>query len=247
MPMNISKDLGRMSIVLNPIRTIIRRILRMKRFLLVLLILIAVLGAVGSVYFYQRYSALKSNPNAEAQEKSESLIAALSSHMQLPQDEVPSVVTIVDKTKLNDQPFFKMAENGDILFAYINSKQAILYRPATDRIIQVAAINVGTDAPISTADPVTSSGLTIAYQNGTTTAGLSLEAEKLVNAEFENFTTALLSSAIRTDYAATIVIDISGKHAKEATNVARLLNGTVSELPEGEVAPNADLLVILGR
>ena len=208
MPMSISKNFGRMSAVLSSVRTIIRRILRMRRLLLVLLILVALFGTVGSAYFYQRYSALKSNPNAEAQEKSESLISALGSHMQLPQDEVPSVVTIVDKTKLNDQPFFKMAENGDILFAYINSKQAILYRPSTDRIIQVAAINVGTDTAVSDTQQSPSAEVRIAYENGTTTAGLSVEAEKLVNDAFDNFTTSLLSSAVKTDYSATIVVDI---------------------------------------
>lgn len=217
---------------------------KMKQFLIGILVVFAILGATGTAYYFQRYSALKSNPNAEAEKQSAALVAALGEHIELPKDETPSVVTIVDKTKLNDQAFFKMAENGDILFAYINTKEAILYRPSIDKIIQVAAINVG-DAAAMQAE--VSSDVSIAYQNGTTTAGLSAAAEKTVRDAFPSFSTASLSSAAGTSYTTTLVVDISGKHAKEATAIATLLGGTVGPLPEGEVAPNADILVISGK
>jgi hypothetical protein len=62
--------------------------------------------------------------------------------MELPVGETPTVATISDKEKLKDQPFFKMAENGDILFAYTTAMQAILYRPSTNKIINVAPITI---------------------------------------------------------------------------------------------------------
>ncbi len=113
-----------------------------KRFILTLIFLVAVGGVAGSVYFHQRYQDLKNNPNASAEKESTKFVDLIGKLIELPTDETPSVVTIVDTTKLSDQPFFKTAANGDILLAYINSKEAILYRPTTNKIIQVASINV---------------------------------------------------------------------------------------------------------
>ena len=62
--------------------------------------------------------------------------------MELPQDEVPTVATISDKEKLAGQTFFARAENGDILFAYTTAMEAILYRPSTNKIINVAPISI---------------------------------------------------------------------------------------------------------
>lgn len=241
--MSITRKFGHFASSIGSIPLRFANATKMKQVFLGILIIIAIVGTVGTTYYFQRYNALKSNPNAEAQKQSAALIVALGEHIELPKDETPSVVTIVDKTKLNDQAFFKMAENGDILFAYINTKEAILYRPSTDKIIQVAAINVGDTA----ATQGISSGVSVAYENGTTTAGLSIDAEAAVKGAFPSFSTVSLSAAMNTDYTTTLVVDISGKHAQEATAIATLLGGTVGPLPEGETAPNADILVISGK
>jgi len=217
--------------------------LTIQRVLLGLLIIVAVGGTGSSIYFYKRYSALKANPNAEAQKESAVLMMALSRLIELPKDETPSVVTIVDKTKLADQPFFKNAENGDVLFAYVSTKEAILYRPSINKIVQVASINVSADAATQTA-PL---ALSVAYYNGTTTAGLSAAAEKLVKEAFSTYTATSLSSAAKSDYTQTIVVDISGQHASEAEQVATAVHGVVGALPAGETAPKADLLIISGK
>ncbi len=220
------------------------RSLDIKQVLLGLLVAVAVLGVGGSMYFYQKYSALRANPNIEAQKQSAALIAALGKHILLPTDEEPSVVTISDKTKLADQPFFKMAENGDVLFAYVNTKEAILYRPSTDQIIQVASINVSAETAASQTTPAE---LTVAYYNGTTTAGLSAEVEKAVKESFSNLKTVSVETAAKTNYTETMVIDVSGQHVTEATQLAQLVHGVVAQLPDGEVKPNADLLIISGK
>lgn len=126
-----------------------------KRFILTLIFLVAVAGVAGSVYFHQRYQELKEHPNAAAEAVSLRLVEAIGKLIELPVDEAPSVVTIVDTTKLSDQPFFKTAQNGDILLAYVNSKEAILYRPSTNKIIQVASINVTPNSADVAADATT--------------------------------------------------------------------------------------------
>ena len=45
---------------------------------------------------------------------------------------------------------------------------------------------------------------------------------------------------------ATTVVDLSGLRGDIAAAIAEAVNGTVGELPEGEVAPDADILVVLG-
>ncbi len=245
--MSTSRGIGRFFSAIGAAIMKIVDALKIRKFLFWALVIVAIVGSAGSVYFYKQYSALKANPDAQAQKESAALIAALGKHIVLPSDETPSVVTIVDKSKLSDQPFFKSAENGDILFAYINTKEAILYRPSADRIVQVASINVSAPADATVSNDTKAETVSVAYENGTATAGLSAAAEKTVNDTYANFTTSVVTTAVKTDYTSTIVVDISGKHAKEAAEIAKLLGGSVSALPEGEVAPNADLLVISGK
>jgi hypothetical protein len=60
--------------------------------------------------------------------------------MVLPENESPMVATVTEKEKVNDQPFFTRAEDGDVLLAYTKSMKAILYRPSEHKIIEVAPI-----------------------------------------------------------------------------------------------------------
>jgi hypothetical protein len=63
-------------------------------------------------------------------------IDELAKLMVLP-DETPSIATVLDKTKLADQPFFARAENDDKLILYTQAGKAILYRPTTKQIVEV--------------------------------------------------------------------------------------------------------------
>ncbi len=103
---------------------------------------LAIGGIGGSYYFYGKYKALKANPNMEAQKQTDQLISAVGKLMELPKGEMPTVATISDKTKLDNQVFFATAENGDVLFAYTTAMKAILYRPSTNKIINVAPISI---------------------------------------------------------------------------------------------------------
>jgi hypothetical protein len=116
--------------------------MRIKKLLILILIIAAVGGVYGSTYYYGKYKALKTNANVEAEKETKKLVDVLSKLMELPQNETPTVATISDKEKLKGQVFFEKAENGDILFAYTNAMKAILYRPSTNKIINVAPISI---------------------------------------------------------------------------------------------------------
>lgn len=102
--------------------------------------------AGATAYFYTQYSNLKQNPAAEAQEEVAKLVAQISKLMVLPDGEQPTVATVTDIDKLKDQPFFANAKNGNKVLIYTGAKKAILFDPITQKIIEVAPINIGDSA-----------------------------------------------------------------------------------------------------
>lgn len=75
----------------------------------------------------------------------------------LPQEEVPTIATVSDPAKLQDQPFFAKAKKGDKALMYINAKKAFLYRPSTDEIIQTSRLEI-VDGTASESASLTASG-----------------------------------------------------------------------------------------
>lgn len=117
--------------------------------IIVLLVVIVGLGA-GGFYFYKKYQDLKKNPDRVTQEETKSLTQKVGALMNLPSED-PTIATVMDKEKVKDQPFFTSAENGDKVLLYVNAKKAILYRPSTNRIVEVAPIFTDTATPTATA------------------------------------------------------------------------------------------------
>jgi len=220
----------------------------LKQLLIILLVISAIGGVATGVTYFRKYQALKADPTIEAQKETQALVATVSKLMELPADESPTVATIADKDKLKDQMFFSKAENGDKILAFNKSMFAILYRPSVNKIINVAPI-IDQTAGVQPTKPTTqiSAGLKISYYNGTETIGLSGQAEEAVKTAYSNYQTAIVSNASKKDYKETLVIDLSGTHSKEAGEIASLLKGRVSSLPNGETKPDADILIISGK
>lgn len=123
---------------------------RFKRVPLWLILLVVAIVAIGStIYFMNRYNAAQkevdrlSNPQEIAKQEQEQLVAAVGQLVELPQGETPTVATVSDVSKLQDQAFFASAENGDKVLIYTQAKKAVLYRPSTNKLIQIAPINLG--------------------------------------------------------------------------------------------------------
>jgi len=116
--------------------------------LLVVVILILLAGA-PSIYFYQMYRKVQEqvkNPTEAAKADAQEVIAKVGKLIVLPVDEEPTLAVISDVSKLADQPFFAHAQNGDKVLIYTKAKKAILYRPETNLIIDVAPVNIGNAA-----------------------------------------------------------------------------------------------------
>jgi hypothetical protein len=231
--------------------------LRWKKIVVLSFMLILVISVGTSIYYYRQYNALRADPNLEAQRETARLVLAVGKFMELPADETPTVATIQDKDKLKDQPFFAKAENGDKLLAYTKAMKAILYRPSTNKIIEVAPIYINQPEEPNQLENVVNqqeqsavtppAGLKIAYYNGTETQGLSTQVEETIKATYPNYQTSLLTNATKKDYQETLVVDLIGTYGKEADEIASLIGGKTGLLPEGEILPDGDILIISGE
>ncbi len=114
----------------------------MKRFFVpILFVLLLILGGIA-VYFYAQISAMKQDPDALAVKEAEDLVSVVEKLIILPKDEVPTIATVSDPTKLADQPFFAKAKVGDKVLLFSQAKKAYLYDPVAHRILEVAPINL---------------------------------------------------------------------------------------------------------
>ena len=213
--------------------------------ILIVLILIGVCLIAGYFYFqYQKTQKLLQNPTLAAQEEVKGLVSKVAAIIELPKDETPTVATISDKNKLKDQPFFINAQNGDKVLIYTNAKKAIIYRPSTNKIIEVGPVNLGSQAPVS---PTIASEIKVALYNGTSIVGLTTIVEKDLKSKMDNVSVVIKENA-KESYAKTLVIDLSGNQKQNTEKIAQIFGAEMRKLPQTETRPaNTDILVILGK
>lgn len=122
--------------------------------LLVLMILVAGGSGAAAYYYYGQAKDLKSvSPEQAAQAEVAALLARISELILLPADEQPTVATVADPAKLQDQPFFKNSHKGDKVLIYTNARKAFLYDPVAHKIIEVAPVSIGAETAGATTPP----------------------------------------------------------------------------------------------
>lgn len=88
------------------------------------------------------------SPEAQRQREVARWVEAIGERAVLPQGERPTVATVTNQGKLDDQPFFQKAEQGDKILIYPHASRAYLYRPSTGKIIEMASeIEIERDGP----------------------------------------------------------------------------------------------------
>ncbi len=83
----------------------------------------------------------QSDPSVKVRQEAEELTAAVGKLIVLPEDEQPTIATVNDLKKLQDQPFFANAQLGDKVLIYTKARKAILYRPFENKIIELAPLS----------------------------------------------------------------------------------------------------------
>ena len=114
-----------------------------KKMLPILLSVALLIAIVAAIYFYIQVVQLNKNPQLILQRETQELVAKVSKLIVLPEEETPTIATVNDPEKLKDQLFFSKAQKGDKVLIYTNARKAILYSPTTNKIVEVAPINIG--------------------------------------------------------------------------------------------------------
>jgi hypothetical protein len=98
----------------------------------------------------EKLSSQLADPAQVAKAERDKLVSQVSKLTDLPQGETPTIATVTDAAKLKNQDFFVNAENGDKLLIYTKAKKAYLYRPSTNKVINIAPINLGSSSQTNT-------------------------------------------------------------------------------------------------
>ncbi len=225
----------------------------------VIIVILLMLASLPAYYFYNQYQSAQQrakDPTIAAEEQVKSVTTAVGKLLLLPTGEAPTLATVSDKSKLVGQQFFANAQNGDKVLIYTNAKKAILYRPSSNKIIEVGPINITGEAGVpnaqvagakTTATP-TPAIVRVGLLNGTTVVGLTKKIETSLIGKLPFVQVTVKDNAVKSDYAQTLVIPSSTAHKAAAEQIAKELGGKVATLPAGEVAqPDTEITVILGQ
>lgn len=236
------------------------KLLKKYRWLLVLILFI--LALLPSFYFYDKYKQTKkllNNPKKVVLEEKTILLNKIGKLIELPKNEDPTIATVTDKKKLSSNPFFTKAENGDRAIFYTKAKRAILYRPSTNKIIEVSQINVESESKDATKTLITpeKTGISpspsiqakgrLVILNGTKIADLAIKEKDFILSKTTNLEVVSLGDTVG-NFTENLVVSIKSGNENAASQLANLVSGKVVDLPSGEVAPvGADLLLIVGK
>lgn len=113
-----------------------------RNIIIALVVLLLVTG--GGLAYYMLGG---SNSKVAAENELKEVVAKVGKLMILPEGETPTLATVADPEKLKDQKFFINAKTGDKVLIYANSQKAILYNPSSNKIVEVAPVNLGSGTP----------------------------------------------------------------------------------------------------
>lgn len=213
-------------------------------------ILLAIVGVAFGVYGWKQARMLKeqlSSAPSGSQQATEkevrTLVSEIGKHIVLPTDEEPTLATITDREKLQNTPFFSRAENGDKVLIYVNAGKAYLYRPSSQKLVEVSSVNLQS-TPSPEASPLTAR---VALRNGTTITGLTKSVDQILKTALPGLTISSRDDAKVRGVEKTLVVDLTGSRTADAERIAHALSAAVGALPGGEPTPDdTEFLVILG-
>lgn len=202
---------------------------------------------------YFAWKAHETNRVQPESEEVEMLVQEISTLAYLPEGEVPTLATVTNRDKLDNQPFFRGAQNGDKILIYPRAGWAVLYRPSSQKVLAMTEVDIekfktATESGSSTEtsqDP--QAQITVMLYNGTTQGNALDGVGKILSDRFPKVSVIGRQKANRQDYTETMVIDLSGSNSDLARLLAQALGGTVvPHTLEGEVIPNTDLEIMVG-
>jgi hypothetical protein len=114
---------------------------------IVIVAVIIFLVFMVAVLFW-KYSDLKKNSDNTAKDSTRQILAAVSKMYDVPKNDQPTIALVQDKSKLQDQAFFRKVENGDYVLIFPKSKFALVYRPKANKLVNAGPLSLEQGAPI---------------------------------------------------------------------------------------------------
>lgn len=181
------------------------------------------------------------------------LLRKVSRHIAIDPSEDPTVATVQQADLLRQQnpAFYRDVQNGDRLIVW--SDRAVLYSPSRDLVLSAMVVPTTAEgsasgtpaAAVAPAPGPSVKELNYEIRNGTGKVGAT---KALVDKLKQNgYPTATVANAAKTYLTTTIVkLTDKAKSASDADVLPALVGGSFGELPAGEKASKADILIILG-
>lgn len=111
---------------------------------LIIGVVVLVVVLAGGYYAFARYQAMQNSPEAQAAKlelQKNAIITKIKALTVLP-DEEPVLFTVNDANLLkSQQAFFKDSSNGDVLLVFQKSGKALIYREASNQIINAGPVS----------------------------------------------------------------------------------------------------------
>lgn len=229
-------------------------------------ILVLAMGA-GAVWAWQHYGLNAKANGAEdkpvaaengAELSTEQLLAKVGRLIVLPSGETPTIANVVDAEKLkSEQAFYRDTQNGDFVLIYPQAQKAFIYRPTTDVLVNVGPVYMNnepaaataTDEPVNAEPSVPSEPISVEVRNGVNKAGLAAALRDELNAG-EAYKVGKIGDAANKNYTEYVLVDLGlADNQKAALAALESKYGVkaVTELPAGEAASDAKLLIIIGQ
>ncbi len=117
-----------------------------------LLSIVAIASLGVAIYSYSQVQSTKKTASSGAAGDDKKMLEAIASAMVLP-SEAPTIITVTDREKLQDQEFFKKAQNGDKVVIYESIRRIFLFRPSINKIVDVAPLVFNEQQPVSQPAP----------------------------------------------------------------------------------------------
>lgn len=214
-----------------------------RRSFLIVLALLCVVTLVGIVVATR---FLEKTPEEQAEGDAAALTHKVSQLYELPEDELPTVATVTDPKKLEDQSFFAKAVVGDKFLLFAKAKVAILYRPSIHKLIAVTPYAINEQGQETM--PAVPESIHVLIYNGNGIPG-SAEKMKITLEELDNSQYVVSTqNASRTTYANTIVYGVSQTHTENVAMIAQLFNATiVNEAPNEQILDDTDIVIVIGN
>lgn len=102
--------------------------------LIIFVLLVSLLLFLSTLYKNQMATKQKARAKAEQE-----VVDKISKLLRLP-NETPIFVTVFNEKDFENNDLFRKVKTGDKILIYLNSKQAVIYRPSTNQVIEVLPV-----------------------------------------------------------------------------------------------------------